>query len=184
MSISDFRKKKLLFLFNVFFDVNQSGEIDVKDFELAIERVCKLRGWAENTPKNKEIHAVMLEIWEGLRSKADKDNDGQVSVDEWCNMWDAYAKDPSSVMDWQTKYMNFMFDLEDASTDGSIDAEEFTLVCSSYGLDKAECQDAFQKMAQGNSEVTRDQFAALWKEYFAAEDVNAPGNFIFGKNAF
>lgn len=72
----------------------------------------------------------------------------QVSVDEWCNMWDAYAKDPSSVMDWQTKYMNFMFDLEDASTDGSIDVEEFTLVCSSYGLDKAECQDAFQKMAQ------------------------------------
>jgi len=38
----------------------------------------------------------------------------QVSVDEWCNMWDAYAKDPSSVMDWQNAYMNFMFDLEDA----------------------------------------------------------------------
>lgn len=43
------------------------------------QRVCKLRGWAEDTPKNKETHAVMLEIWEGLRSKADKDNDGQVS---------------------------------------------------------------------------------------------------------
>ncbi|XP_064550247.1 calexcitin-2 [Drosophila montana] len=184
MSISDFRKKKLLFLFNVFFDVNQSGEIDVKDFELAIERVCKLRGWAKDTPKNKETYDVMMEIWTGLRSKADKDNDGQVSVEEWCNMWDAYAKDPSSVMDWQNTYMNFMFDLEDASHDGGIDVTEFTLVCSSYGLDKKECEEAFGKMAQGQSDVTREQFAALWKEYFAAEDANAPGNFIFGKTSF
>lgn len=184
MSISDFRKKKLLFLFNVFFDVNQSGEIDVKDFEMAIERVCQLRGWAKDTPKNKETHTVMLEIWEGLRSKADKDNDGQVSVEEWCNMWDAYAKDPNTVMDWQNKYMNFMFDLEDASNDGTIDVREFGLVCSSYGLEKQECEEAFKKMARGKEEVSRDEFATLWKEYFSAEDVNAPGNFIFGKTTF
>uniref|UniRef100_A0A1A9ZZ27 EF-hand domain-containing protein n=1 Tax=Glossina pallidipes TaxID=7398 RepID=A0A1A9ZZ27_GLOPL len=184
MSISDFRKKKLLFLFNVFFDVNQSGEIDVKDFELAIERVCQLRGWAKGTPKNQETHSVMLEIWEGLRSKADKDNDGQVSVEEWCNMWDAYAKDPSTVMDWQNKYMNFMFDLEDASNDGGIDASEFALVCSSYGLEKKECELAFKKMARGQDEVSREQFASLWEEYFSSEDPCAPGNFIFGKTSF
>lgn len=65
MPISDFRKKKLLYVFNVFFgkivlwygiekcnffntfflsfhsDVNQSGEIDKKDFELAIEVKCQ-----------------------------------------------------------------------------------------------------------------------------------------------
>ena len=41
-----------------------------------------------------------------------------------------------------------MFDLEDASTDGAIDAEEFAIVCSSYGLDKKECEEAFGKMSQ------------------------------------
>lgn len=46
------------------------------------------------------------------------------------------------------RYMNFMFDLEDASDDGAIDAAEFAIVCSSYGLDKAECEDAFRKMSQ------------------------------------
>ena len=44
--------------------------------------------------------------------------------------------------------MNFMFDLEDASDDGAIDAKEFALVCSSYGLDKNECEQAFEKMSQ------------------------------------
>lgn len=49
------------------------------------------------------------------------------------------------------RYMNFMFDLEDASDDGAIDAAEFAIVCSSYGLDKAECEDAFRKMSQVES---------------------------------
>lgn len=44
--------------------------------------------------------------------------------------------------------MNFMFDLEDASDDGAIDASEFAIVCSSYGLDKNECEEAFGKMSQ------------------------------------
>uniref|UniRef100_A0A182PSS8 EF-hand domain-containing protein n=1 Tax=Anopheles epiroticus TaxID=199890 RepID=A0A182PSS8_9DIPT len=126
----------------------------------------------------------MFKIWEGLRSKADKDNDGQVSVDEWCNMWDAYAKDPSTVMDWQLRYMNFMFDLEDASHDGTIDGDEFSIVCSSYGVDKNECQEAFKKMSKGAAEVNREQFADLWHEYFSSDDAAAPGNFIFGKTSF
>lgn len=46
------------------------------------------------------------------------------------------------------RYMNFMFDLEDASDDGAIDASEFAIVCSSYGLDRKECEDAFAKMSQ------------------------------------
>jgi hypothetical protein len=44
--------------------------------------------------------------------------------------------------------MNFMFDLEDASTDGTIDAQEFALVCSNYGLDTKECEEAFHKMSR------------------------------------
>ncbi|XP_035775841.1 calexcitin-1-like [Anopheles albimanus] len=183
-AISDFRKKKLLYVFNVFFDVNQSGEIDRKDFELAIKKICELRGWPAGNPKNVETHDSMFKIWEGLRSKADKDNDGQVSVEEWCNMWDAYAKDPSTVMDWQLRYMNFMFDLEDASHDGTIDGDEFSIVCSSYGVDKNECQEAFKKMSKGAVEVNREEFAELWREYFSSDDPVSPGNFIFGKTSF
>lgn len=184
MSISEFRKKKLLYVFNVFFDVNQSGEIDRKDFEMAVEKICELRGWPVGNSRNTETHESMFKIWEGLRAKADKDNDGQVSVEEWCKMWDEYARDPDSVLDWQLRYMNFMFDLEDASNDGSIDAEEFSIVCSSYGLDQQECREAFGKMAQGTEEVDRDQFAKLWREYFSSDDPASPGNFIFGKTSF
>lgn len=44
--------------------------------------------------------------------------------------------------------MNFMFDLEDASNDGTIDAREFAEVCSCYGTAKEECEQAFAKMSK------------------------------------
>lgn len=50
--------------------------------------------------------------------------------------------------------MNFMFDLEDASTDGTIDAQEFAIVCSSYGLDTKECEEAFAKMSKVSQTIT------------------------------
>lgn len=63
-------------------------------------------------------------------------------------MWDEYAKNPDNPLEWQTAYLRFMFELEDASGDGSIDVEEFTSVCSCYGLDTSECREAFHKMGQ------------------------------------
>lgn len=77
----------------------------------------------------------------------------KVSVDEWASMWDEYAKNPDNALDWQTQYLKFMFDLEDASGDGSIDIDEFTSVCSCYGLEVSECREAFTKMS-GVSKVT------------------------------
>jgi hypothetical protein len=39
----------------------------------------------------------------------------QVSHEEWVSMWNDYAKNPDKALDWQNRYMNFMFDLEDSS---------------------------------------------------------------------
>lgn len=184
MPISDFRKKKLLYVFNVFFDVNQSGTIDRKDFELAIEKICSLRGWSPSSPQHKKTFDSMIQIWDGLRQRADSNKDGQVSVDEWSSMWDEYARNPDNPLEWQTQYLRFMFDLEDASADGSIDTDEFVQVCSCYGLAEAECTEAFQRMGQGAKDVNFEQFQVLWKQFFMSEDPSEPGNFIFGKTKF
>lgn len=72
----------------------------------------------------------------------------QVSVEEWVSMWNDYAHNPSAALKWQQLYCHFMFQLEDASADGSIDTDEFTTVCSSYGIDPQECKVAFAKMSK------------------------------------
>lgn len=178
--VSDFRKKKLLHVFSKFFDTDGSGNIEKKDFEMAIERITKTRGWSAGDAKYKYVQETLLKIWEGL-SSADTNNDGQVSQEEWFSLWDNFNKAPA---DWQNLYCKFTFSLEDASNDGSIDSEEFSSVFASFGLDKGEAVKAFQKMAKGKSEVTWAEFQELWKEYFTSEDVNAAGNFIFGRTSY
>jgi len=39
----------------------------------------------------------------------------QVSHEEWVSMWNDYAENPDNALDWQNRYMNFMFELEDSS---------------------------------------------------------------------
>ncbi|KAG5872897.1 hypothetical protein JTB14_026363 [Gonioctena quinquepunctata] len=130
------------------------------------------------------VSSQALPISEIPSCKVHMMSDINVSVEEWASMWNEYSKNPDNALEWQTQYLRFMFDLEDASGDGSIDVEEFTSVCSCYGLDPSECKQAFQKMAEGKKDVTYDQFVALWKQFFTSENSSDPGNFIFGKTTF
>ncbi|XP_026749592.2 calexcitin-2-like [Galleria mellonella] len=182
--VSEFRRKKFQHVFTVFFDTNKSGNIDKKDFELAIANITKLRGWNAGDAKYNEVRDTLLKIWDGLQSRADSNKDGEVSFDEWVSICDEYAKNPTAAPEWLRIYSKFIFQLEDASNDGSIDSEEFSSVYASFGLNKNEAVTAFQKMSRGKSNVSWAEFQELWKEYFTSEDVNAPGNFIFGKTSF
>nr|CAH7752055.1 unnamed protein product [Callosobruchus chinensis] len=78
-------------------------------------------------------------------------------------MWDDYSKQPESALEWQNQYLRFMFELEDASGDGSIDIDEFT---------------------SGKNEVSYEQFVDLWQQFFTSENPADPGNYIFGKTKF
>lgn len=179
--VSDFRKKKLLHVFNSFFDTDGSGNIEKADIAAAVERITKNRGWKAGDEKYKYIEETLYKIWDGIQEVADANKDGQVSQDEWIAMWETFTTTP---FEWQNQYCKFAFTIEDASNDGSIDAEEFSSVYASFGLNKDEAVKAFQKMAKGKTEVTWPEFQALWKEYFSSEDVNAAGNYIFGKTSY
>lgn len=142
------------------------------------------RGWPSGTSQYKKTYDSLIQIWDGLRQRADSNKDGQVSVEEWSSMWEEYSKDPEKALEWQNKYMEFMFELEDASGDGTIDVGEFSSVCSCYGLGIEECREAFEKMSRGGKEVNFQQFQELWRQFFVSEDPSEPGNFIFGKTKF
>lgn len=182
--VSEFRKKKLLHVFNTLFDSNKSGSIDKNDLEGIASKIAKVRGFQPGDAKLKEIEESLQAIWDLLQKRGDANNDGVVSADEWIAMCDEYANNPNAPQEWQKACMKFIFDIEDSSKDGSIDAGEFSTIYSSFGLNKEEALQAFNKLSKGKSSVTWSEFQELWKEYFASDDPNASGNFIFGKTSF
>lgn len=185
MPISEFRQKKLLYVFHVFFDVDRSGTIEQNDFELALEKIGRMRGYSKTDQKYLDTQKTLLTIWEGLKATADKDGDGQISTQEWLNVWEEFSAAPDKPLDWQTQYQNFIFDLQDTSGDGTIDEGEFVSVCSGYGISDADGKESFDKFSDNNKvEVNRTEFANLWKQFFTSDDPNVRGNFIFGKTKF
>lgn len=182
--VSDFRKKKLLHVFNTLFDSNQSGSIDKNDLEGIANNIAKVRGFESGDAKLKEIQESLQTIWDLLQKRGDADNDAVISADEWIEMCDEYANNPDAPSQWQNACMKFIFDVEDSSRDGSIDAGEFSTIYASFGLNKEEAVKAFNKLSNGKSNITWGEFQELWKEYFTSDDPNARGTFIFGKIKF
>lgn len=182
--LSEFRKMKLLYLFHSFFDHNSSGNIDKSDFDTALENIAKLRGWSPSDEKYKETQKALINIWDSLVKAADANQDGQVSIEEWLEMWQEYAKNPSKALEWQNLYCKFIFDLQDDGGDGSIDVEEFSNVLQSFGLLKEDSVVAFEFMSRGKKTITWKEFQELWKEYFVSENPSDPGNYIFGSATY
>lgn len=120
-------------------------------------------------------------IWDGLVKAADSDSDGTIDKDEWIKLWDEYAKDPEKAAEWYQLYARSIFQLIDAKNDGSIDDHEFANFFENFGVNKQKTLESFRKAAGGKEKVNWEEYLVLFKEYFASDDVNAPGSCIFGQ---
>ncbi|CAG4982075.1 unnamed protein product [Colias eurytheme] len=183
--VSDFRKKKLLFVFKTIFDADESGEVEKQDFDLFLERISKLLGWKESDVVYQVAQESLAKIWKGISCGADTDKDGKVTADEWLAMWDLPASVCRSCFnEWQKLFCKVFFYIQDKSSDGAVDCQEFVDVHAAIGLPKEEASEAFNKLSQGKSGVSWEDYQQLFKEFFIADDVNAPGNYIFGAAPF
>lgn len=179
--VSDYRRKKYSHVFYVFLDTDKSGSVDRNDFSLTAAKIAKKRGYNPGDVTYELIKEMLSKVWEGLVKDADTDGDGVVNIEEWVQLWDAFAKNPAGAKEWQKLLSKCLFQLADAANDGSVDADEFAGVCENFGLDKNDSVEAFKKMAGGKASIGWEEYEKLITEYFVTDDVNAPGNYIFGK---
>ncbi|XP_045500784.1 calexcitin-2-like [Colias croceus] len=180
--VSEFRKQKLLHVFKIFFNADASSVIEKKDFEDSLKRIVQLQGWKEGDIIYSMAQDIMLQIWDGFQA-ADANSDGKVTAEEWIAMWD--NQDKTDFPEWQKLFCRVCFHIKDSSADGSLDAAEFIRVLkNAFGVSNDDAKLAYEKVSQGKSGVSWEDYQQLFKEFFIADDVNAPGNYIFGAAPF
>ncbi|KAF2345589.1 EF-hand domain pair, partial [Trinorchestia longiramus] len=106
--------------------------------------VCGARGWAETDAHYAKTQTTLRALWRALTSKADKDNDSKVTVEEWNAMWSDDERDRS----WSRTFRDLMFLLEDSSGDEAIDVEEYTALYVALGIPREESQQAFARLSK------------------------------------
>ncbi|KAJ2940334.1 hypothetical protein O0L34_g8 [Tuta absoluta] len=178
--VSDFRKKKYLHVFNSFFDVDGNGTVDKQDFLIANHNLAELRGYKPGDVTYELMKELIHSIWDGLIAQADKDGSGNICVDEWVQLWEDFSKNPDNAAEWQQLYCKAIFQMLDATGDGSIDADEYATVFKSFGRDEAKCKQAFEKLSGGKPSISQAEFENLWSEFYTSENPSDPGNYIFG----
>ncbi|XP_055342009.1 calexcitin-2-like [Paramacrobiotus metropolitanus] len=183
-AVSDFQKKKLLHLFNTFFDCNKNGTIERKDFDMALERVASLRQVSQGSGKYREVEESLNYVWEHLKKVADRDNDGNVSQQEWLKMWEE-AITSQQEPQWVKRYQDFLFEVEDVSGDGKVDEKEFVAAYTQFGIGQDECRGAFKKLTNGTGgEISKADFEKRFREFILSNEPSAPGNYLLGKSTF
>lgn len=181
--LSDFQTKKVLRVFNILYDRNDDGVIAKDDFLIAIDKFVSVLGWPKDGDQYNKGKDTLLLIWDDLKKYADENQDDKVSKDEWVQMWSdclQSVKHGKPFPEWQQRFMQFMFEVNDKSGDNEIDIDEYTTVWNkSYGIPVEECREAFHKISDGKN-ITREVFEMLWIEYFVSNERAARGNYLFG----
>lgn len=178
--LTDLQTKKLSRYFHVY-DIDDDGRIDAADFGRIVENVRVLHGTDESSAAAEELRDAYATFWKALRSSADGDGDGGVSLDEWLAYWQLTLEDDDRYEAEVHRLTDRLFTVFDLDEDDTIGAAEFMDFYGIFGLSVDLAETVFVELdADGDGVISRSELLEVSREFFRSDDPEAPGNFLFG----
>jgi Ca2+-binding EF-hand superfamily protein len=181
--------KKILRYFQIL-DINNDNILNESDILAAIQNLMASEGYLEGSPRAQRAAEITRGIYGPLLNKADSNQDGAVTSDEFIAYWNQVlamlqANDPAiqPVLDNFQKTVELIFDALDRNKDGRIEFKEYDRFLSSYrGMIAFDRMDVFRALdIDGNGSLSKDEVHQTFREYFLMDEAQARGNWIYGK---
>lgn len=178
--LTPLQQEKLTHYFRLY-DVDDDGHLARGDFERVAENVRLLHLAGERSQAYRAIRDGFLVRWETLRTSADADDDGSVSLREWLRHWEGVLADPARFEQEVAAVTARLFELFDTDEDGVLGADEFCNFFAIYGLKSAMARRVFLDLdVDGDGAATREELMGMVREFYCGDDPKAPGNRLFG----
>jgi len=178
--LTDLQRQKLTRYFRVY-DVDDDGTISLRDFERVVENVRALHGVDESSQVHGGLRDGYLRRWSALAASADKDQDGNVDLDEWLSYWEDVLDDDARYEVEIVSVTQRLFEVFDTDEDGVLGADEFCNFYGVYGLKSALARQVFMDLDEdGDGQVTRMELMVMAHQFYRSDDPDAPGNRLFG----
>src|SRR3954470_359679 len=111
--LTELQQRKLAHTFKLW-DANRDGVVEQIDYELLIERVAAVRGWAPGSAAYQGLQQMYLGSWEAIRAYADTNRDNRITLDEWMACFGDWLRDPAAFRQMITPMSEQVFGLLDA----------------------------------------------------------------------
>lgn len=181
------QEAKLNHLF-IIIDANNDDAITGNDFSDYIGRFATLNGIEPDSHRYDRLSNDILKLWNSIRDVADKNDDNQVSSEEWLTYWNSWAdavadeaiRGRSEKLDKFMEAAKFQMSMLDGDDDGLITPEEYGRAIQAWGR-SVELEEVFPRLdLNEDGTITSEEVAQLVREFYLSNDPAAPGNFLYG----
>lgn len=174
---SELQRRKTALVFTAM-DVNSDGFLERADFAALAERWTVNRGLTPEDPEAARLSAIMMSWWETLLAASDINRDDKVTLDEVLLVVDQLPTDLAPVAGTAAA----MFEAMDADGDGRISAAEYHELIETWNGVPTGTDEVFALLdLDGDGHLSQDEFVRLWTEFWAGDDPNAAGTWVFGR---
>ncbi|HET6500788.1 MAG TPA: EF-hand domain-containing protein [Amycolatopsis sp.] len=174
---SAFQREKIARVFTVM-DVDDDGFLAETDFTALTARWAAVRGCAPGSADHARLRGIIMSWWETLLAAYDIDGDGKVTLEEVLQIVD----ERDTMFDVVGATAIEMFDAIDENADGMISAAEYRRLIETWNGRETDTDEVFALLdLNGDGHLSKEEFSALWTEFWAGEDRNSPGRWVFGR---
>jgi Ca2+-binding EF-hand superfamily protein len=170
---SEFQRKKIAGVFDAM-DADGDGFLEKEDFAALTARWTATRSAGDEV----RLAKVMMGWWDTLLAASDLDRDDRVTLDEVLLVVDRLDTMPEAV----TGTAEAMFEATDEDGDGRISAEEYHRLIEAWSGQETDTDAVFPLLDRdGDGHLSKEEFVRLWREFWAGDDPDAPGTWVFGR---
>jgi len=208
--LSPFQIEKFTYFFTHYFDNDKNGVIDAGDFAGLNERLRNVAGWSMDDDQYRSLvdeNSVFLEcLLEQVRNEQESDDlehrswaeamkpskvvVKSVNLMQWLNMWGRICNKSAGISDmpiWVQLLPNCIYNVMDSQEKvGQItqsELEHFYYEFTGLRGDELEetSKEGYRAMtANGDYELTLDNFKLLFANFLLGKTIYGPGKYIFG----
>lgn len=176
--ISDIKRAKFTRYFEAT-DTDGDGQVTKQDYLSSADKVIAVLKLDRASMPAQRLKASYAQTWDGLVKNSD-DKDA-VTVDWWIEHYYQVGLDDKHLDAFVTGRADAILQLFDADQDQRISKEEWTLFFSTIGHPERHYEMAFQKLDRDHDgHLTKEEIKTASREFFASDDPEAPGNWLFG----